>query len=102
MNLGVFNSFVFINMLFDVFNEAEKSLNASKDYYLSIGISILPYVVTELQLGLPDFNTKIEGLMKKSQLELKNLLQLIKTLMAKRDLKYIDVIRVYKEKASTV
>ena len=45
MNIGVLNSFVFINLLYDIFNEAEKTSQVSKDYYLWIGISVVPFVV---------------------------------------------------------
>ena len=48
MNIVLFNSFVYINLLFDLFNEAEKSLEFSHDYYLYIGISVIPYVVSLL------------------------------------------------------
>ena len=45
MNIGVLNSFVFINLLYDIFNEAEKTSQVSKDYYLWIGIAVVPFVV---------------------------------------------------------
>lgn len=45
MNLGVINSFNFIKILLEIINEAEKTLSTSIDYYLYLGISVLPYVV---------------------------------------------------------
>jgi len=45
MNMGLFNAFLYINILLDLFNEAETSLETSADYYLYVGIPVLPYVV---------------------------------------------------------
>jgi len=87
MNLGILNSFNFINLLLEIVNEAENTLSVSRDYYLHIAISVLPYVV--------------EGLMKKSQIEYKNLIRLIKTLMAKRNLAYISITRPFKDSKPT-
>jgi hypothetical protein len=34
MNIGLLNSFQFITLLFDLINEAEKTIEESNDYYL--------------------------------------------------------------------
>lgn len=45
MNIGLFNAFIYSNILSDLFHEASTSLDTSADYFLSIGVPVLPYVV---------------------------------------------------------
>ena len=48
MNIGIINSFSFINILFDLIHEAEKTIEESNDYYLFIVISTIPYLVRSI------------------------------------------------------
>lgn len=81
MNIGLVNSFSFITLLYDLVNEAEKTLKQSFDYYLYIVISIFPYL--------------IDGLSEKSGLEFKSLIENIQEIMKKRDKTYLNAIRHY-------
>lgn len=79
MNIGLINSFSFITLLYDLVNEAEKTIKNSYDYYLYIVTSIFPYL--------------IEGLSEKSGLEFKNLIETIQEIFKKREKNYLAVIR---------
>jgi len=46
----MFNAFIYINILFDFFHEAEQSLDTAADYFLFIGIPVLPYVVRTMTI----------------------------------------------------
>jgi len=48
--MGMFNAFIYINILFDFFHEAEQSLDTAADYFLFIGIPVLPYVVRTMTI----------------------------------------------------
>ena len=48
MNMGMFNAFIYINILFDFFHEAEQSFDTAADYFLFTGIPVLPYVVSTI------------------------------------------------------
>jgi len=86
MNMGLFNAFLYINILLDLFNEAETSLETSADYYLYVGIPVLPYVVMSLR--------------EKNRIELNGLVQTIEKIMNRRDKNYLKGIRVSKDQQS--
>ena len=79
MNIGLVNSFSYITLLYDLVNEAEKTLKQSFDYYLYIVISILPYL--------------IDGLSEKSGLEFKSLIDNIQEIMKKRTKQQLCLLR---------
>jgi len=83
MNMGMFNAFIYINILFDFFHEAEQSFDTAADYFLFTGIPVLPYV--------------IDNLREKSRIELNSLLQNIQTLMNRRQNGYLKVLKINKE-----
>ena len=68
-----------MTILYDLLNEAEKTLEESHDYYINIVVSVIPHVY--------------EGLNDKSALEFKNLIDGIEKLMKKRNMKYLDCIK---------
>lgn len=84
MNIGLVNSFSFITLLYDLVNEAEKTLKNSFDYYLQIVISISPYL--------------IDGLSEKSGLEFKSLIDNIQEIMKKREKNRLSLLRHFGNK----
>jgi hypothetical protein len=42
MNIGLFNSFSLITLIYDLINEAEKTSGIYQDYYLYIVVSLVP------------------------------------------------------------
>lgn len=84
MNIGLVNSFSFITLLYDVVNEAEKTLKSSFDYYLNIVISVFPYL--------------IDGLSEKSGLEFKSLIDNIQEIMKKRQNSHLCLLRHFPQK----
>lgn len=86
MNIGLVNSFSFITLLYDVVNEAEKTLKTSYDYYLNIVISVFPYL--------------IDGLSEKSGLEFKSLIDNIQEIMKKRQSQHLCLMRHFPQKES--
>ena len=84
MNIGLVNSFSFITLLYDLVNEAEKTLNTSFDYYLQIVTSVFPYL--------------IDGLSEKSGLEFKSLIDNIQEIMKKREKNHLFLSRHFSNK----
>lgn len=84
MNIGLVNSFSFITLLYDLVNEAEKTLKQSFDYYLHIVINVFPYL--------------IDGLSEKSGLEFKSLIDNIQEIMKKRQKQQLCLLRHFVNK----
>lgn len=98
MNMGLFNAFLYINILLDLFNEAETSLETSADYYLYVGIPVLPYVVS-LKREISPINSLVQvmSLREKNKIELNGLIQTVEKIMNRRDKNYLKALRVSKD-----